>query len=269
MGLARSTFYYRNKNVENSLSEQQLRCRIEAIAAEFPGYGQRRITQQLRREGSIVNHKRVSRIVRQMGLQCRIQKAFTSTTNSKHNMPCYPNLIKDIMPYRPNQIWVADITYIHLVSSFVYLAAILDLFSRKIIGYALSRSLGMSFTIQALQMAINRRDPQMGCIHHSDQGGQYASNEYVHILQERGFKSSMASRGNPYENAVIESFFKTLKYEEVFLNDYKTIYDVAKRIPYFIQEVYNRKRLHSSLGYVSPDEFEASYINPNACQAYA
>lgn len=260
MEIPKSTFYYKkHKTPEEQQYEEKLTKRIEEIADEFPGYGQRRIYKQLRREKQWinVNHKRVERIVRERNLQCKQPKAYKVTTNSKHKFPRYPNLIKDIIPVHINQIWVADITYIHLLRGFVFLAAILDLFSRKVVGYALSLTLDASFAVEALKMAIEKRRPAAGCIHHSDHGVQYACNEYVSILKEQGILSSMAKQGNPYENANAESFFKTFKYEEVYLNEYHTVDDVIERVPYFIEQVYNAKRLHSSIGYVSPNEFEA------------
>lgn len=260
MEMPKSTYYYRqHKTPEEQKYEENLTKRIEEIAEEFPGYGQRRIYKQLRREKewSSVNHKRVERIVREQNLQCKQPRAYRVTTNSNHKFLRYPNLIKDIVPVQINQIWVADITYIHLLRGFVFLAAVLDLFSRKVIGYALSLTLDASFVVEALKMAIKRRSPAPGCIHHSDHGVQYACKEYVDVLKEHGILSSMSKQGNPYENASAESFFKTFKYEEVYLNEYHTVDDVIERTPYFIEQVYNTKRLHSSIGYVPPDEFEA------------
>jgi len=262
MEISRSSFYYRpHKPLPEQQFEDSLKKRIEEIARENPGYGQRRIYRELRRDKSgtykTVNHKRVERLVREMNLQCRQPKAYRVTTNSNHKFPRYPNLIKDIIPTGINQIWVADITYIHLLRGFVYLAAILDLFSRKVIGYALSLTLDASFAVEALKMAIERRHPAPGCIHHSDHCVQYACREYTDVLKEHGLVSSMAKQGSPYENASAESFFKTFKYEEVHLNEYHTVDDVIERVPYFIEQVYNAKRLHSSLGYVPPDEFES------------
>jgi putative transposase len=258
MKLSRSTYYYRShRPPEEQEFEEKLKQRIEAIADEFPGYGQRRIYHQLRRENYRINHKRVERIVREQKLQCKQPRAYRVTTNSNHRFPRYPNLIKDIVPSRINQIWVSDITYIHLLRGFVYLAAILDLFSRKVIGYALSVTLDASFAVEALVMALEQRRPAPGCIHHSDHGVQYACKEYVDVLKEHGIVSSMAKQGCPYENPNAESFFKTFKYEEVHLNEYHTVDDVIERAPYFIEQVYNAKRLHSSLGYLPPNEFEA------------
>jgi len=268
MNIPASTYYYKTKkSAEQNAAESKLKERIEKIVEEFPGYGERRVTKQLHREGYRVNHKRIGRLMHEMDLQCKQPRAYRTTTNSKHNFRRYPNLIKDIIPMAPNQIWVADITYIHLARGFVYLSAILDLFSRKVIGYALSLSLDASLATEALNMALREREPLPGCIHHSDQGVQYASEEYVNILKDHNIRSSMSDRGNPYHNATAESFFKTFKYEEVYLNDYQTIDDVIERVPYFLEQVYNAKRLHSSLGYVPPNEFEASFNNFNALSA--
>lgn len=262
--LAPSSYYYKSR--ESALSKQKeeadIRDRIEEIACEFIHYGYRRITAQLKREGYLINHKKILRIMRESSLLCVVKKRkWINTTDSGHLYPRYPNLIKDLTISSLNQVWVADITYIRILTTFVYLAVILDSFSRKAIGYAISRSLDTQLTLQALKMAIVTRNPQPGCIHHSDQGIQYACGDYINKLKEHKLKISMARKGNPYDNAMAESFIKTLKYEEVNLWDYRTLADVQKRIPFFIQEVYNKKRLHSSLGYLPPDEFEDNFIN--------
>jgi len=263
INLSRSTYYYnsKNKSDEDLKFEADLLDRIDSIACECPRYGYRRITKQLHRDGFQVNHKKVLRLMRENSLLCSVKRKWIKTTDSRHLYRKYPNLIKDKSPNRPNQIWVSDITYIRINTGFVYLAVILDVYSRKVVGYAISKSLNKDLVIHALESAITLRNPENGCIHHSDQGIQYACKEYVDILKTGGFKISMSSKGNPYENAYAESFFKTLKQEEVYLNNYQTFIDVAERIPFFIEEVYNAKRLHSSLDYKPPDEFEASYFN--------
>ena len=259
MNIARSTFYHRRKtrNPDRMKSEADLIDRIETICLEFPRYGYRRVTEQLKREKRPVNHKKVLRLMRESDLLCRVKRRWTKTTDSQHGFPRYPNLIKGMSISHLNQIWLSDITYIRIRTGFVYLAAILDAFSRRVIGYAISARLDASLTIEALGLAIARRRPGPGVIHHSDQGVQYASADYVAELKRHGFLVSMSRRGNPYDNARMESFFKTLKQEEVYLYEYETIDDVLSRLPYFIEQVYNHKRLHSALGYVPPDEFEA------------
>ena len=264
MQVSKRTYYYQPKQKP---AEEALLCRMEQICLDQPRYGYRRVTKQLQREGWIINHKKVARIMRERGWFCRpLKKKWIATTDSNHKFHIYPNLIKDLIVERLNQVWVVDITYIHLLACFIYLAVILDIYSRKVIGYAISRNIDTQLTLTALRMAINDRNPQPGCIHHSDRGVQYASEDYVNELKFYGFQISMSRKANPYDNAYAESFIKTLKSEEVQLWEYRTIEDVKLRIPYFIEDVYNQKRLHSALGYYPPSEYElmleSMYIPP-------
>ena len=264
MQLSKSSYYYKPRQKP---SEAELKARIEDLCLQYPKYGYRRITKQLHREGTIVNHKRVARIMRENGWSCRpAKKKWVRTTDSKHGYRVYPNLVKDLKVDDINQVWVADITYIHILVCFIYLAVIMDVFSRKVIGYALSRKIDTQLTLQALRMAINTRNPKPGCIHHSDRGVQYASTDYIKELNFFGFQISMSRKGNPYDNAYAESLIKTLKSEEVHMWEYHTIEDVQRRIPYFIEEVYNHKRLHSALGYRPPCEYEMLMLNEDPNQ---
>jgi putative transposase len=262
MGLGRSTYYYRlrQKALRAKKEEVDLRDRIEKIVVKCAGYGYRRVTYQLRREGYKINHKRVARLMREQSLQCQVKRRWVKTTDSDHGYRIYPNLIKELKITGRNQVWVADITYIRIMTGFLYLAVVLDLFSRKVIGWALSEHIDAQLTLTALRVALDDRGSVEGCIHHSDRGVQYACHAYVKELEAAKIRISMARKGNPYDNAAAESFMKTLKCEEVYLWDYHNVEDVKRRIPYFLQEVYNQKRLHSALGYVTPEEFEQAEL---------
>jgi putative transposase len=262
MGLAHSTYYYqpRQQSTKAKKEAADLRDRIEQIVVEFTRYGYRRVTHQLRREGWKVNHKRVARLMREQSLQCQIKRRWVKTTDSDHGYRIYPNLLKGLEVSGRNQVWVADITYIRIVTGFLYLAVVLDLFSRRVIGWALSEQINAELTLAGLRMALAERGAVNGCIHHSDRGVQYACHAYVEELEAAGMRISMARKGNPYDNAAAESFMKTLKYEEVYLWDYHSLEDVKHSIPYFLQQVYNQKRLHSALGYVTPEEFEQAEV---------
>jgi len=251
--------YYRWKHKSDPLDiNQGIRERLHEIALEFPKYGYRRVTHELRRRGEAINHKRILRLMREENLLVRRKKFKPRTTQSNHGLPKYKNLIKGLELIGVNLVWVSDITFIRLGQGFVYLAVIMDLFSRRCVGWALSRNPDAQLTLDALNMAIKLRGLEniMGCIHHSDQGVQYAAQAYVERLHEVGIRPSMGEIGNSYENAHAESFIKTLKNEEVWMNEYETIEDVFCNIKKFIEEVYNKKRLHSSIGYKPPIEYE-------------
>jgi len=262
--VSKSRFYeWKNKDKQEDI-DKYLRKEIESIATEFPFYGYRRVSKELGRRDLLVNHKKVLRLMKEDNLICRRKKAFRPvTTDSDHNYNIYPNLIKNIEVTGLNQVWVSDITYIRLFNGFVYLAAIIDIFSRKCIGWTLGRDIDAMLAIEALNMAIANRK-HLGfiiLIHHSDRGVQYASNDYVEILEKNGIRISMSASGNPYDNAFAESFNKTIKVEEVYMNEYETYEDAYKNIKRFIEAVYNKKRLHSSIGYVPPEEFEREVLN--------
>jgi putative transposase len=258
LGIGRSWYYAHPTEAETASRDVALRDAIECTVLVFPGYGYRRVTQALRREGWMVNHKRVLRVMRQESLLCHLARRFVVTTDSAHGQRRYPNLLRDLELTRPDQAWVADITYIRLPQAFVYLAAILDAFSRRVVGWKLSRFIDTELALAALEQALAERQPTPGLIHHSDQGVQYASTAYVARLEAAGALSSMAAVGNPYENAKAERFFRTLKHEEVYLHEYRTFAEAEAQLGRFIEDVYNTKRLHSALGYQPPAEFEAT-----------
>lgn len=236
---------------------------MQQIALEFTKYGYRRMTKELHRQGQHANHKKVYRIMKENSLLVRIKKFKPITTQSGHGLQVYPNLAKDLVVTRLNQLWVSDITYIYLPLGFAYLAAILDIFSRKCVGWCLGINIDAQLTLDALNMAIASRQNLgfSGMIHHSDRGVQYASQEYTDRLKELGILISMSGKGNAYDNAFAESFMKTLKVEEVYIKEYETFEDAYANIKHFIDLVYNEKRLHSSIGYVPPAEFEAEVLN--------
>ena len=255
--VSRSWYYERPSPGEKAAKDLELRDAIERIVLEFPGYGYRRVTKELHRGGWPVNHKRVLRVMPQESLLCQLRRRFKVTTDSAHSLRRYPNLLKEALIDAPDTAWSADITYVRLPQSFCYLASILDEYSRYCVGWSLSRFIDTRLTLSALEMALAARRPDPGLIHHSDQGVQYASSDYIERLQQAGVQISMASVGNPYENAKAESFFRTLKIEEVYIKDYRGFEEAERNIGEFIEEVYNKKRLHSSLGYLPPVEFEA------------
>lgn len=257
-GLSRATYYRRRIPLVGIPVQMEMRDEIQRIALEFPCYGYRRITAEMRRRNWDVNHKRVLRLMRQDNLLCLRRKPLVPvTSNSRHSWPTYPNLARTMKLMRVNQLWVVDITYIRLRTEFAYLAVILDAYSRRVIGWALGRGLDVELTLSALRMALRERKPAAGLVHHSDRGVQYACSAYTDMLKLHGITISMSRTGNPYDNAVAESFIKTLKYEEIYRNEYRDVLEAFADIGDFIQRVYNENRLHSALGYLPPAEFEA------------
>lgn len=249
--------YYRWQDALPGIDrDMDLRDEIQRIALEFPSYGWPRITAELKRRGWEANHKRVYRIMREDNLLCLRRRKFVVTTDSNHNRPVYPNLARGMVLTGIDQLWVADITYIRLGTEFVYLAVILDAHSRRVIGWSLDRTLEDELTMAALRMALERRIPAPGLVHHSDRGIQYASQDYTALLKQREITISMSRKGNPYDNAACESFMKTLKYEEVHRQEYRDVAEARASITHFLERVYNQKRLHSALGYRPPEEFE-------------
>jgi transposase InsO family protein len=260
--VSRSGFYRFDENARPD-RDMDLRDAIQRMALEWPSYGRPRITAELRRRGWTVNAKRVHRLLREDNLLCVRKRKFVVTTDSNHGRKVYPNLARDLVLTGVDQLWRADITYIRLREEFVFLAVILDSFSRRVIGWALDRNMEDGLTLTALRMALSRRSIQPGLVHHSDRGSQYASNDYTDLLKTNQIDISMSRKGNPWDNAACESFMKTLKYEEVLRNEYRDLAEARASIREFLEKVYNQKRLHSALGYLPPVEFEAQLAAKN------
>ena len=257
--LSRAEYYRHVKSHPVGDQDLEVRQAIQQIVAKMPAYGYRRITAQLAREGIVANHKRVLKLMRKDGLLCSPKAAFVNTTQSQHSFTIYPNLVPALTIAGPNQLWVADITYIHLRREVFYLAVLLDAFSRRVLGWHMDANLGAQLTVTALKMALAQRPLGPNLVHHSDRGTQYAADVYVQLLKEHGIRISMSRTGNPYDNAKAERFIKTLKYEEIYLNEYDNLAEARCRVGEFLDHIYNHERLHSKLGYVTPVEFEQSF----------
>jgi transposase InsO family protein len=255
-GVSRATYYRFDPEGVPAVKDVELRDAIQRIALKNPAYGRPRITAALKRQGLEANHKRVGRILREDNLLCMRKQQFHATTDSIHSHRIYKNLTREVVPTQPNQIWVADITYIRLAEEFVYLAVVLDSYSRLVIGWALERTLEAKLAVGALRMALDQRGAPAGLIHHSDRGVQYACGQYTELLTKHGIQISMSRKGNPYDNARAESFMKTLKHEEVHRVEYRDLAEARRGIRHFLERTYNRKRLHSALGYRPPAEFD-------------
>lgn len=261
--LAPSTYYYRSRASQARAKENaDLRDRLEQLALKFPRYGYRRMTAQLRREGWQVNRKRVLRLMRESSLLVQRRRRFVRTTDSHHALPVFPNLLAEFKATGIDQVWVSDIIYIRVLTGFAFLATILDACSRKVVGWALSKTIDAELVAAALRAAWESRRPALGLIFHSDRGSQYCSSLVVNLARgEYGMQISMSRKGNPFDNAIAESFFKTLKDEEIYLLEVPSYEELAERLPEFIDRIYNTERLHSALGYLPPAEFEAKVTN--------
>lgn len=253
----RSSYYCQRQGRE----DQELRQEIEAVAETWPTYGYRRVSAQLKRQGWRVNHKRVCHLMRQLSLQGKACPRKRRTTNSQHSFPRYPNLVQDLKVTHPDQVWVTDITYIRLSRGFVYLAVLMDVFTRCIRGWQLGRTLGQELTLVALERALREHRPEM---HHSDQGVQYAATAYVQKLEKAGVEISMAEVGKAWQNGYAERLMRTIKEEEVDLSEYPDYRDAYGQVGRFLEEVYMHKRIHSSLGYLTPVEFESQWLAQQA-----
>ena len=258
-GVSQAGYYRFRLRGQAKQADMDLRSQMQRIALRWPAYGYRRVHAELLRQGWTINHKRVLRLLRADNLLCvRRRKFMFGTTDSRHGLPIYPNLAAGMVLTSIDQLWVADITYIRLQWEFVYLAVLLDAFSRRCLGWALQRSLESALVLEALRMTLTRRRPPPGLVHHSDRGVQYASRDYTAQLEQHGIRISMSRLATPYDNAQAESFIKTLKYEEVYRTEYRDLEEAKALMGQFLEKVYNQQRLHSALGYRPPLEFERS-----------
>ncbi len=256
--LSPTSFYYKPKRSreEREAEQAQIRALIESVQSDFPKAGYRKVQEYLERRDIKIGERRLRNVMEKYGLWAQIKKAWVKTTDSNHSHKLYPNLLPGMKLTGTNQVWASDITYIRIRNGFVYLAVILDLFSRKVIGWAVSKRIDSELAMNALRMAMRRRKPKPGVIHHSDRGVQYVCQRYVRLLTRLGFHLSNSAKGNPYDNAFVESFMKIVKQEEVYLANYETFLDVLENLPRFIEEVYNERRIHSAIGYMTPNELE-------------
>ena len=254
--------YYSDPKISRAEREEQdadIRGKIEQVRVQFPRTGYRMLLHHLKRQGISIGESKLRRVIAKFKLQLKPRKRFVKTTNSNHDFEIYPKLIDEMVVDNINQVWTADITYIRIENGFVYLAVIIDLYSRKVIGWQISKKIDRHLALDALKMAIAHRKPPRGVIHHSDRGVQYLCDDYTELLTEKGFHISCSRKGNPYDNAWTESLMKTIKYDEIYMFEYRTYVDVVERLPHFIEEVYNKKRLHSALDYLPPEEFEKKF----------
>ena len=263
-GISRAGYYRFLDPDKPAPADLDLRGEMQKIALEWPSYGSRRITEELKARGWEVNRKRVRRLMREDNLLCVVKRKFVVTTDSAHGLKVYPNLAAEMTITGVDQLWVADITYIRLAEEFVYLAVILDAYSRRVIGWHLGEGLDDSLTLTALRMALQQRGVHPGLVHHSDRGVQYASGDYTQLLKDNQIEISMSRKANPWDNAACESFMKTLKHEEVYRTEYRNLTHARVAIGEFLEKIYNERRLHSVLQYLSPDEFERRHPRSSA-----